>query len=192
MTKIKEYSEEIPEEIRHAIRGLDSDYRGAIFVALYKHGELSFTALQKTLEIDKAMLSYHLGKLIESALVHHYYKHELGTEQYSFYNMTPFGQNFVETLGQILRPEPCPLTPSRDNSMTSGIFTTDWDIASRDFWIMDVKQPKETILDYIRSRLRADAAAIKWYFIDDTNIDVSNLVQEKDIVEKRGVIPSAV
>ena len=64
MTKIEDYSKEIPEEIRRAIRGLDSEYRAAIFVALYKHGELSFSELQKTLEINKEMLNYHRGKLI--------------------------------------------------------------------------------------------------------------------------------
>jgi DNA-binding MarR family transcriptional regulator len=104
MKKVEDYANEIPEEIRRAIRGLDNDYRAAIFVALYKHGELSFSELRKLLEMDKAMLNYHLGLMVESALVHHYYKHELGTEKYSFYNITSYGQNFLETLGQILRP----------------------------------------------------------------------------------------
>jgi DNA-binding HxlR family transcriptional regulator len=122
MTKIEDYVREIPEEIRRAIRGLDNKYRTAIFVALYKNGELSFSDLEKELEIDKAMLTYHLGRLIESALVHHYYRHELGTEKYSFYNVTPFGQNFVEILNQFLRPQPCPITFKELNSTESGIF----------------------------------------------------------------------
>lgn len=109
MTKIEEYSKEIPEEIRSAIQGLASDHRAAIFVVLYKHGELSFSGLRKKLEIGKAKLNYHLGKLIEGALVHHYYKHELGTEKYSFYNVTSFGQNFVRILSQFMRPRPNPI-----------------------------------------------------------------------------------
>jgi len=106
MTKVEDYANEVPEEIRRAIRGLDSEYRTAIFVVLYKQGELSFSELQKMLEMDKAMLNYHLGIMVESALVSHYYKHELGTERYSFYNITHYGQNFLESLGQILRPPP--------------------------------------------------------------------------------------
>lgn len=106
MKKVEDYANEIPEEVRRAIRGLDSDYRAAIFVAMYKHGELSFSELRKLLEMDKAMLNYHLGVMVESALVHHYYKHELGTEKYSFYNITSYGQSFLEMLGQILRPPP--------------------------------------------------------------------------------------
>jgi len=123
VTKIEDYSKEIPEEIRRAIRGLDSEYRAAIFVALYKHGELSFSELQKTLEINKAMLNYHLGKLIESAMIHHYYKHELGNEKYSFYAATPFGQNFVETLNEFLRPRPYHI-PHRDDDLITDNATT--------------------------------------------------------------------
>lgn len=106
MSKISEYAQEIPEEIRRAIRGLDSDYRAAIFVALYKHGELSFSDLRKKLRIDKANLYYHLRKLTETALVEHFFKRALGDERYSFYSVTQFGQNFIETLGEFLRPEP--------------------------------------------------------------------------------------
>jgi len=124
MTKIEEYAEEIPEEIRRAIRGLDSNYRAAIFVALYKHGDLSFSDLREKLEIDKAMLNYHLGKLIESALVQHYYKHELGTEKYSFYNVSPFGQNFVEILSRFLRPQPYTI-PLDESSTTPYIISVD-------------------------------------------------------------------
>ena len=123
MTKIEDYSKEIPEEIRRAIRGLASDYRAAIFVALYKHGELSFSELQKKLEIGKAKLNFHLGKLIESALVHHYYKHELGNEKYSFYNATPFGQNFLETLGEFFRPRPHSIL-LKDPNLLMGMYTT--------------------------------------------------------------------
>jgi DNA-binding transcriptional ArsR family regulator len=97
---------EIPEEIRRAIRGLDSKYRAAIFIALYKHGELSFSELTEKLGIGKAELYYHLKELTKSALVEHYYKHELGAEQYSFYSVTQFGQNFIEALSGTLRPEP--------------------------------------------------------------------------------------
>lgn len=112
MSKIEEYVNEIPEEIRRAIRGLDNDSRAAIFVALLKHGELSFSDLQKKLEIDKAKLYFHLGKLIESALVKHYYKHELGRDEYSFYSTTKFGNHFVEALIQSLEPKPIWELPS--------------------------------------------------------------------------------
>jgi len=120
MSKVSEYVQQIPEELRRAIRGLDSDYRAAIFVALYKHGESSFSELKRKLEINKAMLNYHLGKLTASGLVEHYYRHELGADEYSFYSVTQFGQNFLETLGRFLRPEPIYRIPfGEESSLTT-------------------------------------------------------------------------
>lgn len=116
MKIIEQYANEIPKEIRRAIRGLDSTYRAGIFVALLSHGELSFTDLQGKLELGKPTLTYHLRKLIACALVEHYYKHELGAEQYSFYSVTRFGQNFVEALSDFLRPEPYSFPIREENS----------------------------------------------------------------------------
>lgn len=106
MSKIREYAQQIPEEMKRAISGFDNDFRVAIFVALYKYGELSFSDLQKKLQVDKAKLNFHLKKLSESALVEHYYRHELGNVEFSFYSITGFGVNFVRSLIQSLAPEP--------------------------------------------------------------------------------------
>jgi len=147
MKEVEDYANEVPEEIRRAIRGLDSDYRTAIFVALYKHGELSFSELQKILKMDKAMLNYHLGVLVESALVHHYYMHELGTEKYSFYNITPYGQSFLETLGQFLRPLPQRVLLPEESSAVSAraraITFPDWTTANDVNVLCTVNTPRQ-------------------------------------------------
>jgi len=104
--KIEKYAMEIPKEIRHAIRELGNDQRIAILIALHRHDTLSFIQLVKTLEIDKGILSYHLRKLIKSALVLHDYKYEFGNMKYSFYGITPLGQNIVEFLCQAQQSTP--------------------------------------------------------------------------------------
>lgn len=106
MHKIEEYANEIPEEVRRAISALDDDFRAAIFVALLRYGELSFSEICKLLDIDKAKLNYHLSKLTEGALVEHHYRHELGVDKYSFYSTTKFGSNFVQAMIDALKPEP--------------------------------------------------------------------------------------
>jgi DNA-binding MarR family transcriptional regulator len=126
MTKIEEYANEIPIEIRRAIRGLDSDHRAGIFVAFLKHGELSFTDLQRKLELDKPTLTYHLRRLSECALVEHYYKHELGADQYSYYSVTRFGQNFVEALSCFLRPQVYDFRFPKETSQTTHPFNIDY------------------------------------------------------------------
>lgn len=183
MTKIEEYSKEIPEEIRRAIRGLDSDYRAAIFVALYKHGELSFSELQKTLEMDKANLNYHLKTLTESALVHHYYKHELGTEKYSFYHVTPFGQDFVEILSQFLRPQPCLLAP-QESTTASRIFISNFPINAHLCKELDTEVPLEDIIAYIWSKPTRDHATDIFFAANDTNIGSAHLRVRKRAKEE--------
>lgn len=189
MTKIEDYVKEIPEEIRRAIRGLASDHRAAIFVALHKHGELPFSELQKILEIDKAMLSYHLGKLIESALVHHYYKHELGTEKYSFYNVTPFGQNFVETLSQFLRPQPNPIQ-IQESSATSEALITFGDIVAQQLDIRKTALKRILACIYLDYARRWTTHHDDWFIVCDANTDVPRLgisthAEENTNVEKR-------
>jgi DNA-binding MarR family transcriptional regulator len=85
---------------------LDNIYRAAIFFILLENGELSFSSIQKELDIDKAKLAYHLRKLGKSALVEHYYKQELGNEEYSFYSLSRFGDSFWKSLINSLQPEP--------------------------------------------------------------------------------------
>jgi len=195
MTKIEEYANEIPQEIRRAIRGLDSNYRTAIFVVLYKHGELSFSDLQKKLEIDKAMLNYHLGKLVESALVHHYYKHKLGIEKYSFYNVTPFGQNFVEILSQFLRPQPYFITP-RESSTTSRIFTSLCDIVTQQPDVLKTEGLRDVLMNCICAELSRKHESNVWLIANDTSMGSTSLGiirrERKETIMEGSIPPSTI
>jgi DNA-binding HxlR family transcriptional regulator len=196
MKKIEDYAREIPEELRRAIRGLDSDYRAGIFVALYKHGELSFSDLQKKLEIDKAMLNYHIGKLIESALVQHYYKHELGTEKYSFYNITPFGQDFVEILSHFLRPQPYPIALEESSTTTPDVLITFGDIARAQMTAIRPESLKELMrLFCVCARTRNYADNV-WCTTEDTNfgssLDILTQMDHKSPMKNQPVHPSTV
>jgi len=200
MTKIEDYAKEIPEEIRLAIRGLDSDYRAAIFVAMYKHGELSFSDLRKKLEIDKAMLNYHLGKLIESALVQHYYKHELGTEKYSFYSMTPFGQDFVEILSHFLRPQPYRIALGQGSTTTPGPFVSIGDIIhprSLQQMIGIRTESMQEIMSLLCACTHArDYARVIWCVTDDTNFgspfDILTQAEQESRMKNQPIPPSTI
>lgn len=107
---LKDYIKGIPIELRRAVSGLDHDIRLGIFLALMKHGELSFSELSQKLDMkkDKAKLNFHLGKLTKSALIEHYYRHQLGNDKFSFYSNTAFGKNLWNTIVQSLKP-PSPI-----------------------------------------------------------------------------------
>lgn len=114
---LKDYIRGIPIELRKAVSGLDNDIRLGIFLAVMRHGELSFSELSEKLSMkeDKAKLNFHLGKLTKSALIEHYYRHQLGNDKFSFYSTTAFGKNLWNTIVQSLKP-PSPIIGIGENS----------------------------------------------------------------------------
>jgi hypothetical protein len=103
LSKIDEYASQIPIEIKKAVRAFGHDIRCAIVVDLTRKGELTFTQLKENLDIDTGLLNNHLKILMDSAIVEHYYKHELGNEQYSYYGLTLFGKDFLRGILKPLR-----------------------------------------------------------------------------------------
>ncbi len=100
-TQIKQYAEEMPIELRRAIEALSDEVRLGIFFALFKYGEMSFSQIREKLEIptrDSGYLSYHLKRLEKSALIRNDYSKKSGITGHSFYDVTEFGERFVDGL----------------------------------------------------------------------------------------------
>jgi predicted transcriptional regulator len=79
-TKIKEYADELPSELKRAVEALNDDLRQAIFFVLLKNGELSFTQIMADLEIprkDSSILSHHLKILEKGALIKNKYANSI-------------------------------------------------------------------------------------------------------------------
>lgn len=99
--KIKKYANEMPYELRRAMDALDDDIRLAIFFVLLKYGELPFSQIMKELEIPSeysSKLTYHIKKLQKGAIVKNEYVKKEGTDSYSFYDITEFGQRLLYNL----------------------------------------------------------------------------------------------
>ena len=109
MEKCKEYAENIPEEVRITIASLDNQIRQAILVLLSRNAELSFTDIQKELKLEKIKLNFHLKNLFSSALIDHYYRHEVGNQKYSYYSISQLGRRVLAYLIQAFIP-PSPIT----------------------------------------------------------------------------------
>ena len=108
MEKITQYAEEIPEEVKLAVKALNDESRQAILVLLSSNVELSFSEIQKELRIDKVKLNNHLKKLFSSALIDHYYRHEVGNPNYSYYSISRLGKRVLTNLIQAFIP-PSPI-----------------------------------------------------------------------------------
>lgn len=99
--KIEEYANEMPSELRRAIEALNDDFRLAIFFVLLKNGDLSFSQIMTELEIprkDSSILSHHLKILEKGALVKNEYTKKEGIDSHSFYDLTEFGEEILNSL----------------------------------------------------------------------------------------------
>ena len=103
---MKRYTEEIPNEIRRAIKALADDNRLDIFVALLKEGEKSFSQLLRLEKCNRSTLNYHLKELMKSSLIRNFFKKEAGSEEYSYYDVTEFGQDLMMSLFTTLKVPP--------------------------------------------------------------------------------------
>lgn len=98
-TRIQKHAEEMPTELRRAIEALSDEVRLGIFFTLFKYGEMSFSQIRQELEIptnNSGYLSYHLRKLESSALIKNDYSKRAGITNYSFYDVTEFGEKFID------------------------------------------------------------------------------------------------
>lgn len=95
----------VPLELTRAVEGLDSPIRWKIVDLLMQNARLSYTQIQQSLEVSNADLNYHLQKLLRGALVQQF-AIEGSVERYSsYYQISPFGRQLLQTLLVSLVPK---------------------------------------------------------------------------------------
>lgn len=103
VTKVEEYSSQIPLIVRQAFKAFGSDNRCAIVVALYEHdGRLTFNRLKITLGLDPRVLTNELKKLRNGAIVTHYTEYTKGKRDHSYYELTDFGVDILKAAFNVL------------------------------------------------------------------------------------------
>ncbi|MCM1987755.1 winged helix-turn-helix domain-containing protein [Methanococcoides seepicolus] len=108
---IEKYANEMPSELRRAMKALGGNTGLATFLVLFKYGELSFSEIRKELEIPTELsgqLTYHIKNLQKAGLVKNEYVKKEDTNNFSFYDVTEFGEDFVNNLMttvKVLKPE---------------------------------------------------------------------------------------
>lgn len=97
---LSNYVSEVPEEIKSVIKGLDSEVRIAIIVALMKNTKLTFSELKECLGLNSSSLSSHLSTLQDGGLVNNFL--EWNEKSYSFYMITDIAKTVLESLFDIV------------------------------------------------------------------------------------------
>ena len=96
---ILDYDRRVPEIMRKAMEGFAKQEGRAIVMILAEKGELSFKQLAKFISMNPGTLNYHLKLLLNAGLLANHYKKVESTDEYSFYQLTEFGNDFLKLLG---------------------------------------------------------------------------------------------
>jgi len=97
---VQKKNEKFPEVIRRFLDTLDEPSRRAIVIILNENGEMSFKKLLMTLRpMNPSTLTSHLRDLMEAGLVDNHYKKSRSEDEYSFYEITELGADFLKLIG---------------------------------------------------------------------------------------------
>lgn len=100
-SKLLNYSNEIPPEIRLLLKGLSADDRLGILVALMKNGKMTFNQMKNEFDLNSSSLSNHLTVLQNGNLIENFY--EKGDEKaFSYYDVTDIPEAIFDSLFDIM------------------------------------------------------------------------------------------
>jgi len=99
---IVKYKEKIPAETRSILDALSEPTRQGLAMMLAERGELSFNALlQAAKPMNASTLNHHIKALMKAGLVKNYYRKVEGKDDYSFYQITDLGRDFLKQIGAL-------------------------------------------------------------------------------------------
>ena len=101
---MQKYIEDIPLEIRNAIKALCSETRQAILGFLLNEGAKSFTEISKNLKISKSKLNHHLKTLMRYGMIYNFYNKNEFKDKYSFYETSKLGKTIINNLINSITP----------------------------------------------------------------------------------------
>lgn len=98
--------QDFPEEIVLPIKALSDDTRRKIILALTEKNEFSYSDILDQFELKKGTLTHHLHHLISSGLIRNFTKKIPQSRHTSYYELSDFGNRFINGLYYTLAPMP--------------------------------------------------------------------------------------
>lgn len=100
---LDQYAQEIPSEIRRAIKGLAGKEQFGVIVLLIERGGLSHTEIKNELNLHQETLSRTLDKMQKGGLI---IRREIDSEQgyQTEYRVTGFGKRVLDSLFDAIQP----------------------------------------------------------------------------------------
>ena len=93
---------EFPLEIKRVLSALSQENRQNIVMFLIYNNKMSFSDLMKNTNLNSSTLSFHLKTLMQASLIDNLYiKSDNPDKEYSYYELTEFGKDFLHSIGFI-------------------------------------------------------------------------------------------
>ncbi len=95
---INEYIKIIPEDFEGTLKGLGNKFRFALALLLTENGPLSFTEISRLTQKEKGFIVNHIKKLELGGIIQNFLQRRKGTNDYSFYEITEYGEKIIRDL----------------------------------------------------------------------------------------------
>jgi len=108
---IKDYANEVPEEIRWLLKGFADDNSLGLLIALMKNGKMSFNEIKEQFDLSPSSLTKKLNVLQDGNLIQNFYEKTDG-RSFSYYDVTDIPEQIFDSIYEIL------YTPSKEQTRT--------------------------------------------------------------------------
>jgi len=88
-----------PPVLSRALDALGQENRRKIIQYIVKQGKISFSDLIKFTGLKSSTLTFHLRELMKASLINNFYVKLEEKRNYSYYELTSFGKDFLKAIG---------------------------------------------------------------------------------------------
>ncbi|TFF94174.1 MAG: ArsR family transcriptional regulator [Promethearchaeota archaeon] len=96
--KIDSYLDQIPEDFEYLLKALGNRFRLSITLILLEKKELSLSKLVREVGEENSLVLNHLNKMELAGLVQNFIQKRENTREYSFYELTEYGNKIMKDL----------------------------------------------------------------------------------------------
>ena len=91
------FLKQIPDDFKFTMKALGNEFRFKLILLLLEEESFSLSKISKILKKENSLILGHLKKLESAGIVQNYIHHTTTKREYSFYEITKYGEKMVKT-----------------------------------------------------------------------------------------------
>ncbi len=100
-SNLKNYADNVPEEVKLTLKGLGDDSTLGLLVALMKNGKMSFNEMKDRFDLSSSSLNNILNVLQDGNLIQNFYE-KTDERNFSYYDVTDIPEQVFDSIYDIL------------------------------------------------------------------------------------------